>query len=304
MKTCICRSLLILPVHVQKFVEKAYLRGADAIVLDLEDAVPPAEKLHARSLIKESIDMAKRGGAFVFVRINNEPELIKDDLEAAVLPGLHAIFLPKTESASQVQELARQIRQLEEKRNIESGSIKISLHIESPLGMLRLQEIAVAHERIESMSIGVDDYCLQLGVEPSFEGLELFLPFATMVNVCKAYGLEPMGILGTVAGFKDLEGFRRSAERGQKLGATGAFCIHPDQVPILNDIFSPSPHDAELAQKIVQAFASALEEGRAATSLEGKMIDTPIYKRALKTLELWNYFSGQEQKRKRTLGHD
>jgi citrate lyase subunit beta / citryl-CoA lyase len=285
MTISIQRSLLILPVNVPRFVEKAYTRGADSVMLDLEDAVPLAQKDSSRELVKDSIALAGRGGIDVFVRVNNEEPLLRDDVAASVHPGLHAIFLPKAESGEQIAALEKQIAELEVERGIQPGTIKLSLHIESPLGILKLQEIANASKRTESMSLGSDDYCLQLGVEASPEGTELFFPFSMMVTVCKAVGISPMGILGSVAGFRDLDGFRRAAERGRNLGSTGAFCIHPDQVGILNQVFSQSQHDVDHARRVVEAFEEGLSRGRAAVTLEGRMVDTPVYKRAKLTLE-------------------
>jgi citrate lyase subunit beta/citryl-CoA lyase len=297
MKGNIHRSLLILPANVPKFVEKAYLRNADAIMLDLEDAVPPSEKENARGLLAHSVEVAGKGGADVFVRVNNEPDMIDADVNACVLPGLHAVFVPKVEDPAQIAALDHRIGELEQERGIVKGAVRLSIHIESPLGMLGMRDIATASPRIESMSIGTDDYCLQLGVEPSPTGQELFLPFSMMVNVCRAYGVNPMGILGSVASYRDLDAFRYAAERGRNLGAIGAFCIHPDQVLVLNEVFSPRKEIVEQAGKIIDVFEEALKQGRASTSLDGKMVDTPIYKRAKRTLSEWDTISRIDAKK-------
>jgi citrate lyase subunit beta / citryl-CoA lyase len=280
------RSLLILPVNVTRFIEKAHLRGADAVVLDLEDSIPLNQKNSARELVHESIKMVGRAGAEVLVRVNNDREFFEEDVRAAVSPGLHAVFLPKVESPDDVRKTEELISALESDRGIEKGRIKLSLHIESPTALIKIQEIAACGTRIESMSLGMDDYCLELGVEPSPEGTELFFPLVTLVTVCKAAGISPIGILGSVAGYKDSDGFRRAAERGRNLGCTGAFCIHPDQVEILNSVFSPTDDKVEHARKVVAVFEEAAAKGRASTTLDDRMVDTPIYKRALKTLEL------------------
>lgn len=280
------RSLLILPVNVPRFIEKAHLRGADAIVLDLEDSIPPNEKDKARDMVRESIAMVGRAGADVFVRVNNDPALFEKDVHAAVIPGLHAIFLPKVESPDEVKETEGLISRFESDHSVEKGRIRLSLHIETPKGLLNMQEIVAAGTRIESMSLGMDDYCRELGVEPSQAGTELFYPLAMLVTVCKAAGITPIGILGSVAGYKDQEGFRKAADRGRRLGCTGAFCIHPDQVDILNSVFSPTTEQIEHAEKIVRAFEEAMGKGRASTTVDDRMVDTPVYKRALQLLEL------------------
>lgn len=301
MRMQIQRSLLILPVNVPRFVEKAYTRGADSVMLDLEDAVPQDQKDKARALVKDSIPIAGRGGADVFVRVNNEDSFLRADVDASVHPGLYGIFLPKVESGEDVAKLERHIEHLEVERGIPPGTIALSLHIESPLGILKLQEIAGASQRTESMSIGSDDYCLQLGVEASEEGSELLFPFYMMVTVCKAAGIRPMGILGSVAGFRDLEAFRRAAERGRGLGSTGAFCIHPDQVGVLNKVFSPSPSDVEHASRVVQAFEEGLSKGRASVTLDDRMVDTPVYKRAKLALERAEAIAELEQRKAEAL---
>jgi citrate lyase subunit beta/citryl-CoA lyase len=276
---------LITPVNVPRFVEKAHLRGADAILLDLEDSVPPSEKDAARGLIKDLIVPVGRGGADVLVRVNNEPSLLQDDLEASVHAGVSAIFVPKIESSDQVLELDARLSELERQRGLEQGAVKLSIHVENPRGLLRLEEMAGASSRIESMSLGTDDYCLAMGIEPSNEGTELFLPLAMLAIVCKVYGLMPMGLLGKVADFSDLAGFRGAAERARQLGAAGAFCIHPGQVGVLNQVFSPSPEKIEWAKRAVAVFEEAMTKGRASTSLDGLMVDTPVYKQALLVLE-------------------
>ena len=285
MSTRVQRSMLILPVNNPHFVEKAYLRGADAIVLDLEDAVPPGEKDSARNMVKDAIRLAGRGGADVLVRVNNEPSLLDGDLEAAVQPGLHGIFLPKVETENQVWSVAERISRLEIDRRIEAERVKLSVHIESPRGLLRLQKIVSASPRVESMSLGVDDYCLELGIEPSEEGSELYFPLCSMVTVCKAEGINPMGIVGTVAGYKDTVAFEQAAQRGREIGCTGAFCIHPNQVPLLNRVFAPVPEKLDWARRAVEAFEKGVEVGKAAVSLDGRMVDTPIYKQAKLMME-------------------
>ncbi len=280
------RSLLILPVNVPRFTDKAHLRGADAIVLDLEDSIPPSEKDSAREHVSSAIHHVGRAGADVFVRVNNDPALFEKDMHAAVQSGLYAIFLPKVESENHVRETEILLSRLESERGVPAGSIRMSLHIESPKALLNLQSILTAGTRIESISLGTDDYCLELGVEPTPEGTELFFPLVTLITAAKAMGIQPMGILGSVAGYRDPDGFRKAAERARQLGCTGAFCIHPDQVDILNKVFSPDRAQVDQALRIKTVFEESMAQGRASTTLDGRMIDTPVYKRALRTIQL------------------
>jgi citrate lyase subunit beta/citryl-CoA lyase len=274
------RSSLILPVNVRHFVEKAYTRGADAIVLDLEDSVPPREKASARLLVRDSLALAGRGGAEVLVRVNNDPALLADDIEAVVHPGLDGLSIPKAESAAQIRDIGGRLDRLERARGLTPGHLRLSLAIETPKGLLVAEEIARSSDRIATMSVGVEDYCLELGVEPSADGLELLYPVAHLVSICKAVGVQPTGLVGSIAGFRDLATFEGAAARARQLGCEGAGCIHPDQVTVLNRVFTPDPGKVEQARRVVEAFEEGVRRGTASVSLDGKMVDVPVYKRA------------------------
>ena len=274
------RSSLILPVNVPRFVERAHTRGADAIVLDLEDSVPTQEKASARTLVRESLAHAGRGGAEVLVRVNNDAGLLADDIDAAVHPGLDGLSIPKAESAAQIRDIAAQIDRLERARGLAPGHLRLSLAIETPRGLLVIEEIARSSDRIATMSIGVEDYCLELGVEPSADGMELLYPVARLVMVCKAVGVQPTGLVGSIASFRDLATFEGAAMRARQLGCEGAGCIHPDQVAVLNRVFTPEPGKVADARRVVEAFEDGVRRGTASVSLDGKMVDVPVYKRA------------------------
>ena len=275
------RSALILPINQPRFVDRAHLRGADAIVLDLEDSVPAAEKASARSLVPEAIRAVARGGAEVAVRVNNEPGLLFDDVDAAVHPGLDTIAFPKVESPRQIHDVVARIDALEKKRGVEPGHVRLSLAIETPRGLLAAREIAAASHRIATMSVGVEDYCLELGVEPSPDGAELLYAVATIVTICKATGITPTGLVGSIADFRDLALFEGAAQRARQLGCLGAGCIHPDQVVVLNRVFSPDPAKVAYAERVVAAFEDGVRRGTASVNVDGKMVDVPVYQRAL-----------------------
>ena len=279
------RSSLILPVNVPRFIEKAHTRGADAIVLDLEDSVPPAEKASARELVKAAIPLVARGGAEVAVRINNDPALISDDIEASVWPGLSSLSIPKVESAAELERLVAQIERLERGRGIPVGHVKLSVAIETPRGLLACETIATASPRIVTMGVGPEDYYLSLGVEPSADGIELLYAVSRVVTVCKAVGIQSVGLLGSIAGFRDLAAFEAADTRGRNLGCEGAGCIHPEQVVILNRVFSPDPERVQYARRAVDAFEEGLRQGTASVNLDGKMVDVPVYRHAQIILE-------------------
>jgi citrate lyase subunit beta/citryl-CoA lyase len=291
------RSSLILPVNQPRFVEKAYTRGADAIVLDLEDSVPPQEKASARKLVQGSLGVAGRGGAEVLVRVNNDPALLADDIDACINPGLDGLSIPKAESAAQIHDIVARIERLERTRGLPPRHLRLSLAIETPRGFLAIEEIARASDRIATMSIGVEDYCLELGVEPSADGMELLYPVAHLVAVCKAVGVQPTGLVGSIAGFRDLATFEGAAQRARQLGCEGAGCIHPDQVTVLNRVFTPDPAKVEQARRVVEAFEDGVRRGTASVNLDGKMVDVPVYKRAQVVLARANLVAETERRK-------
>ena len=297
MTTFARRSSLILPVNQPRFVERAHTRNADAIVLDLEDSVPGAEKENARRLVKDAIPLVARGGAEVAVRVNNEPDLLGADVDAAVHPGLDNLSIPKAESPEQIRELAARVDRLERARGLAPGHIRFTLAVETPTGLLATRELGTASPRVRSMSVGVEDYCLSLGVEPSADGTELLYPVSFLVTICKAIGIEATGLVGSIAGFRDLATFERAAQRARQLGCEGAGCIHPDQVTVLNRVFTPDPDQAEYARRVVEAFEDGVRQGTASVNLDGKMVDVPVYKRALVIRERARAVAATEQRK-------
>ena len=279
------RSTLILPVNVPRFVEKAHLRGADAVMLDLEDAVPSAEKAAARDPIREAIRQVGRGGAEVFVRVNHEPSMLNEDLEAAIYPGLTGICFPKTESPDQVERLDMLVAGLEGSRGMVAGCIELALLIENPRGLLNCEAIAAVSRRVRTIALGPEDYCLALGVEPSENGTELLYPLSAVVTVSKAAEIAPMGLLGSIGSFWDLSRFEQAACRAKELGCVGASCIHPDQVAVLNRVFSPAPEQISAAKAVVEAFQRGVESGTASVNVAGRMVDIPVYMRARTLLQ-------------------
>jgi citrate lyase subunit beta/citryl-CoA lyase len=274
------RSTLILPANVPRFVEKAHTRGADAICLDLEDAVLPGEKDQAREALATAVPQAGQGGADVLVRINRPWELAYRDLDAAVIPGVACIVLPKTDAPEDVYALDRLIEDRELARGLTPGSIQLAVKLESARGLLRADEIAGASSRIATISPGTEDFAADIGVEPTADGWELAYSRARVVVVAAAHRIEPTGLLGRTSDYTDLEGFRRAAERARMLGYRGASCIHPSQVPILNDVFSPSAQDVDAATRVVEQ----AEGADGAFGFDGRMADIATVERARRLL--------------------
>jgi len=276
----IMRSNLIVPSNVRRYVEKAARLAPDTIVLDLEDSIPEPEKDNARRGIEGALSILGLVGTPVTVRVNNRPAHLFKDMDYAVRTGLSGLMIPKVESAEEIVRISNRLARLENDRGLEAGQVGISLEIESPKGLLNLEKIATASPRLVSIDIGAEDYCLALGVSPSEEATELLYPLSRLITVCKANSIKPLGLLGSLAEFKDIERFEKSARGSRQLGGEGAYCIHPDQIPVLNRVFSPDPEKVDWARRVVEAFEKCLEAGRGSTSLDGRMVDEPIYQRA------------------------
>jgi citrate lyase subunit beta/citryl-CoA lyase len=292
------RSRLFMPANVRKFVDSAYLRNADTVILDLEDSVPESEKVTTRKLIKELIPIAGRGGSEVYIRVNNTEELLKGDLDAVVWPGMAGIYLPMVESGREVASVERLIADLERERGIASGHVKISAAVETVRGYLNIQEIAQASERCDALSLGNEDFALSSGMESSDATSTGWLMARLQVLfVARAYGKIPL--LGSFTNFKDPVAFEKHAVMYYKHGYLGASCIHPGHVDTLNKTFSPNTGEIEHSQKVVDAFEKGLAVGRASVTLDGKMIDYVHYKKAKKIFDRSEKIKAFEEKKKR-----
>lgn len=278
---CIRRSRLIMPAHQRRFVEKAYARNADAVVLDLEDSVPDAEKMAARSSLEEGVLLAGKGGSEVVVRVNHTRELLEGDLEAAVRPGVHAVYLPKCETAKEIEDAAAMLSRFEAAQGLEVGGITINAVIETPLGYCNAETIAAASERIDSITLGNEDFCSSIDLVscPETQAAMLSIRMRLLV-IARAYGKIPMGLAGSMTGYSDAGGFEALAALSCKHGFLGSSCIHPGNVAALNTAFSPAPEAVENARALMAALDEAFSKGKAAISFEGKMMDTAHYKKA------------------------
>ena len=278
----IWRSMMFVPVNVDKFVDSAHTRGADVIILDLEDSILPKDKALARTLVAAAAPKVARSGADVVVRINRPWRLCLRDLEAVVSREICALMLPKTESADHVHLVAEVLDELEAERGLSQGHTKLVTMIESAGAFFRAQEIAASHARVIALTLGAEDFALSVGMVPEAEGL--FYPKQQIVIAARAAGVLPLGFIGTVADFKDLDAFRATARRSRRLGFMGASVIHPSQIEILNAEFRPSPEEVAQARKVVAAFEAAAGGSQGAIQVDGKMVDIPVVERCRGTL--------------------
>lgn len=276
------RSLLYVPAVSERFIAKAHERGADAIILDLEDAIAPSEKERARGLVAEAAKVVGQAGADVLVRINRPRELAEKDIESAIGPDVRALVLPKSDSAEHVIGLADHAAKVEQERGLPVGHTLFFVRIENALGLLNAAEITAAHPRVVAAGLGSSDYTIATGMEAGSAGnaIASFL----VVNAAVAAGIVPLGLVSSITGFDDLDAFRKAAEESRAMGLRGAPCVHPSQVPILNEVFSPTARELERARRVVDEYERALAEGQGAITVDGEFIDIPFYEQAKRLL--------------------
>ncbi|CAH2406763.1 HpcH/HpaI aldolase/citrate lyase family protein [Mesorhizobium ventifaucium] len=272
------RSLLFVPAHVPRFVEAAHDRAADGVILDLEDSVPQDQKGEARRQLSASVAKVGRKGASVLVRVNRGLCALAADLEAAVVAGVDALVLPKVDSAEWVSEVANAITELEYERNLAPRRIRLLAQIETPGALQRLGAIASSNSRMVAMALGPEDFSAAVGAAPEHD--VLLAPNLAVLFASRAAGLLPLGFIGSISEFSDIRKLRKAAMHARRLGFTGALAIHPAQVAILNEAFSPGTHDVEWARRVVAAQKDAAALGLCAFAMDGKMIDPPVVRRA------------------------
>ena len=288
------RSLMYVPVNVDKYVDKAHTRGADVIQLDLEDAVPPAEKEKARTLVQKNAARVRKGGADVVVRINQPLSLAVRDLEHSICPDVDGIAITKADSASHVRLLDELITALEEKRGMTAGHTKLLTMIETADAFTRIDEIPRASSRVVGMLIGGEDFALDINAEPDED--VLLHPKQRMIIAARAAGVMPLGFIGTVADFSDWEKFRVMVRRSRRFGFDGAGCIHPGQVKIVNEEYTPSAEEVAYARKVIQMDKEAAAAGRGSFQIDGKMIDIPVVVRAERLIRRYDAIKAREAK--------
>jgi len=276
------RSRLYLPGNTPKLMLNAGIHRPDGIILDLEDSVALDKKAEARLVVRNALRSVNFYGAERMVRINQLP-LGLEDLEYVVPHHLNLVLLPKCETAEQVEEVDGKITQV----LAESGlgyPVYIMPIIESALGVVNAYAIATASDRVAALAIGLEDYTADLGTTRTKEGTESFYARSQLVNAAKAAGIQAIDSVFSDVG--DMDALREVVRESKSLGFDGMGCIHPRQIKVIHQAFAPTGEEIEKAKRIVLAFDEAAEQGLGVVSLGTKMIDPPVVKRALKTIQL------------------
>lgn len=272
------RSILFVPAVSDRFIESALRQPADVLQIDLEDSVGPDQKTEARARAGAIADRFAAAGRNVTVRVNRPWRLLVRDLEAVVRPSVLAVALPKVPDAAFIQSVSEVLDELEHEQGMARGHTRIIAMVEDAQGLSAMNEIAAAHPRVVGLIVGAEDLAVSLQMSVADDGL--YVPNVMAVTAARRAGILPIGFIGSVADFKDTEAFRARIQRARKLGFESAFCVHPSQVAILNEAFAPSAQELAHAQAVLDAYDAQLRAGKAAFSLQGRMVDLPVVDQA------------------------
>lgn len=273
----IMRSVLYVPGNNEKMIDKASGLGADIVTLDLEDSVPPAEKANARTISAASLEAVGSAGAEVYVRLNNwETLMTDDDLEACVHKGLYGVTLAKCGHPDDVKRLDWKLDELERRRGLVRGSIKISILLETAKGAINAYPCLTASPRMVSAIFGAVDFTKDMRVKLTSEGEEQKYARRHIAVAARAAGV--VAIDAPFVAYQDMPGFEANVRDGRQMGYEGRMIIHPSQIEVCNRLYAPDPDDVIWAKGVVKAFEEeAIAKGSAAISYNGKMVDTPVY---------------------------
>ena len=272
------RSLLYVPGNNEKFIAKAHTRGADAIILDLEDSVPEHARQTARDMLADAVTSVSQSGADPVVRINRPLRHMVKDVEAAVQAGARALFVTKVDGAGHLKLVAELVEEVERETGRPHGSVKLAAMVETADAYFRAHAVARATGRLIGLNLGGEDFAMDVGMVPDTD--TLLVPKQTVMIAAKAAGLMAMGFIGTVADYNDTDGFRAAVRKSVKFGFDCASVIHPSGVAILNEEFTPSADAVDHARRVIAAYDAARLAGRGAITVDGKMIDVPVVVRA------------------------
>jgi citrate lyase beta subunit len=273
-----------MPGDDRRKIEKATTLGVDCICMDMEDGVAITRKAEARAVIAQAMKDLDFGKSERCIRINSIGSgLEKQDLVAALVTDPDAIVVPKIETADQVKWVSDHIEKYELSSRQAVGRIRLLVGMETAKGILNLKEIASADKRLEAIIFGGEDFAASVGAVRTKEATELLYVRQAVVTACAANDLQAIDIV--YLDFRDSEGLRVEAEQGAGFGFSGKQVIHPNQVPVVQEAFTPSDSAIEYAKRIVESFESSQKQGRGAYALDGRMIDMPLLKNAEKVLD-------------------
>ncbi len=276
------RSRLYLPGNDPKLHINAGIHKPDGVILDLEDSVHPSEKDAARLMVRNALRQVDYMGAERMVRIN-QGDLGLRDLEFVIPHNVHVVLIPKVESPEQVKAVDDKIQEIRKAGKVKPEVFLMPI-VESGLGAIKAYDIATASRNNVALTIGLEDYTADIGTRRTLEGRESFWARSQVVNAARAAGIQPIDTV--FSDVRDMEGLRESVLEAKSLGFDGKGCIHPRQIQVIHEAFAPAGAEIDRAKQVVLAFEDAQARGLGVVSLGSKMIDPPVVKRALHTVDL------------------
>ena len=273
------RSLLFVPGNTSRMLEKALGFAPDAFVPDMEDSVPLEEKANARSVTASFLPQLAAAGPMVIPRVNSlDTGLLEEDLAAVVGPYTYGVSVGKIDTRADIETISQLIEGLEKKSGLPPGHTKLLPWIETAMAIVHAYEICASSPRIVGVAFGAEDFTNDMGIERTDDEAEIAYPRSVICVAARAAGV--LALDTPYFSFRDPDGLRENALTARKYGFTGKFAIHPAQIEVINIAFSPSDAEIEHARRVLDAFAEAERQGRGSTSLDGKVIDVPVVKRA------------------------
>jgi citrate lyase subunit beta/citryl-CoA lyase len=301
-KNVLLRSWMFVPGNRQRMIEKSLSVAVDAVMMDIEDGVAPAEKDTARKQIAASLDqVAERLSSdrtlrtpARYVRINAVGhERMRDDLALVLRPGLEGLVLPKVETPDQVKTVEQILDGREAEAGLDRASVRLLVAIESPKGLFNSYAIASSSPRVIGLLFGAEDFSREIGLPLRREGEARDLIYARSAIVTAAACAHVQAVDGVWPDLQDTEGLKTFAVQSRRLGFSGMSLIHPAQADVVNGAFTPAGDEIDYAQRVLKAFDEARDRGEGAVAFGGQLLDLPIVDRARQTLALAEFLRGR-----------
>jgi citrate lyase subunit beta/citryl-CoA lyase len=290
----VLRSLLFVPGNQPNMLDKAMGFAPDALVPDLEDSVSTDEKTRAREVTASYLPRLAQAGPLVIPRVNAlDSGLIEDELAALVGPHIAGVSVGKIQTPQDVVQSSDMLARLEERAGVPVGHVKLVPWIETAMAVVHVYDICRASPRVIGVAFGAEDFTHDMEIERSEDDTEVAYPRSAMCVAARAAGV--LALDTPYFRFRDPEGLQRNAQASRRIGFKGKFAIHPAQIDIINTTFSPSAAEVDHARRVVAAFEEAERVGRGSTSLDGKVIDVPVVKRARALLDAAEAIAGRQR---------
>jgi len=302
----ILRTMLFVPANSWRMITTAATEAGDAVILDLEDACPIAEKETGRVFARDSVPMLKEKGIDVYVRLNSfDTGMTEEDIRYVVTEGLDGVMLPKSESKEDIASLDKLLGE-EEKRKGLKGNISILPLLESPKGISAVSEIIAGSPRVIGVSFGAGDYSREIGAGMGVTSLspDDFFLMASHPRSCIALAARAAGVLAFDSPFFglviDIDGLLKETRKVKLMGFTGKLLVHPRHVDPVNQVFAPTKEEMDFAKKVIKVYEGAKAKGLGATSMGGRMIDYGSYRRALNLIRAAEKIAEKERRKGQT----